>query len=269
MILTSFVLAFPSIDPVIFSVGPLAVRWYGLAYVAGILLGRQWLKNLCAKPPFLGHINEHHVDQFLSWAIISIVVGGRLGYILFYTPDIIWHDPLRIFQTWVGGMSFHGGLLGLILAIWRYTKKTHLPMILFWDLLVCATPIGLFFGRIANFINAELYGRVTYLPWGVVFPDAGPLPRHPSQLYEAFLEGCVLFILCNLLIKRPYFKTQEGRLSGVFLISYGLFRIGVECVREPDSHLGYFLSLLTWGQILSFPMIVGGIYLLLMKKQPT
>ncbi len=265
MILSSLTLAFPTIDPIITQIGPLAIRWYGVAYVVGILLGWKWMRYLSQHPPFKGLLTQEQIDQFLTFAILSIVIGGRFGYVLFYSPELIWNEPLRIVQTWTGGMSFHGGFLGMIVASWWFTKKHTLSFLRFTDILVCVAPIGLFFGRIANFINAELFGRTTDVPWGMVFPDAGPLPRHPSQLYEAFLEGIVLFVLCNLLIRNVIFKKAPGKISGVFLLAYGICRTLVECVREPDGHLGYFLEILTWGQILTIPMIMGGLFLLFRK----
>jgi phosphatidylglycerol:prolipoprotein diacylglycerol transferase len=268
MILSALTLPFLTIDPVIVQLGPLVIRWYGLAYVAGILLGWKWMHRLIQRSPFLGHIKEAEIDQFITWAIMGIVLGGRLGYVLFYTPYLVWEDPLRILQVWEGGMSFHGGLLGFGVALKIFTQKHKLSLLRFMDLTASCAPIGIFFGRIANFINAELFGRTTDVPWGMVFPNAGPLPRHPSQLYEAILEGLVLFILCNTCLRKPAFQHTPGRITGLFLAGYALFRTMVECVREPDGHLGYYLEVLTWGQILTIPMFVGGVYLLMRKEQP-
>ena len=268
MTFVPFSLPFLTLDPVLVHLGPLAIRWYGLAYVAGILLGWRWMHRLVEREPFKGAINALDTDQFITWAVMGILLGGRLGYVVFYTPYLLWEDPLRILQVWEGGMSFHGGLLGFALALQMFCRKYKLELFRFMDLTACTASIGIFFGRLANYINGELFGRTTDLPWGMVFPQGGPLPRHPSQLYEAGLEGLTLFLLCNYCIRTPTFQKVPGRVTGLFLTFYALFRILVEWVREPDGHLGYYLEVFTWGQILTLPMLAGGLYLLRRKQQP-
>ncbi|OJV46653.1 MAG: prolipoprotein diacylglyceryl transferase [Alphaproteobacteria bacterium 43-37] len=259
---------FPAIDPIALSIGPIAIRWYGISYVLGILLGLYWMKKVTKTGPAFKPITAQSIDQFLSLAIIGIVVGGRLGHVFFYTPSLLVTAPLKIVYVWEGGMSFHGGLIGLILATAWHCKKSSTSFFAFADLLACTAPIGLFFGRIANFINGELYGRLTDVPWAVVFPYGGPGTRHPSQIYEALLEGVVLFIVINMASKKPFFTRNPGRLGGLFLINYGLARSFVELFREPDVHLGYFFSFFTMGQMLSLPLILAGAYFLTRKSSP-
>lgn len=252
-------LAFPQIDPVAFYIGPLPLRWYGLAYVAGFLLGIAYFKYLCRKMKG-STLTSKHVDDYFIWVIIGVIVGGRLGYVLFYNASYYLSHPLQILQTWHGGMSFHGGVLGCVLATYLFARKKNLPLHELSDKLAAAAPIGLFFGRIANFINGELYGRPTELPWGMVFPMGGELPRHPSQLYEATLEGLVLFILLFIVAKRA---PKPWTLTGLFLLGYGAFRFLIEYARMPDAHLqeGLF-STITMGQILCLPMVFIGVYCL-------
>lgn len=250
---------YPQIDPVALSIGPLAVRWYSLAYIAGLLLGWHYIRHLDRAPQQV--LGKEAREDILLWAMLGVVLGGRLGYVLFYHPLYFLEHPVEIFMLWQGGMSFHGGMLGTITAIWLFCRKHGIGFLPVIDLVACAAPIGLFFGRLANFINGELYGRVTQLPWGMVFPHGGPLPRHPSQLYEAFLEGILLFSVLAWLAMRRDFRKQPGRLAGVFLIGYGLSRFMVEWVRQPDGHLGLLALGLTMGQWLSLPMIALGIYL--------
>jgi phosphatidylglycerol:prolipoprotein diacylglycerol transferase len=259
---------FPVIDPVALSIGPVAIRWYGISYVIGILLGLYWMKKTIKTNPSFHAISPISIDQFLSIAIIGIVVGGRLGHVLFYTPSLLITDPIKIVYVWEGGMSFHGGLIGLILAATWHCKKNHISFLKLGDLLACAAPIGLFFGRIANFINGELYGRLTDVPWAVIFPYGGPGARHPSQIYEALLEGLGLFILINMAATQSFFMKQAGKLAGMFLIGYGLARFIVELFREPDIHLGYFFSFFTMGQLLSLPLLGVGVYLLTRESSP-
>lgn len=259
------VLPFPEIDPVIVSIGPLAVRWYGLAYVVGILLGWLYARRLVANerlwPGNTAPMRPADLDDFVVWAAIGIVLGGRLGYVLFYDLPSFLADPLSILAVWNGGMSFHGGLIGTTIAIVLFARSRNINIWFLLDTMAAVVPIGLFFGRIANFINAELWGRPTDLPWAVVFPNGGPLPRHPSQLYEAALEGILLFLVLRLLthyalrLKRPRFVT------GAFVAGYGLCRIFVEFFREPDPQLGYLAGgWLTMGMLLSLPMVLVGIW---------
>lgn len=261
-------LAFPPLDPILVSVGPLVIRWYALAYLAGFLLGWRlclWLahRNPEGPPPNL-------YDDFLTWAVIGTVLGGRLGYVLFYQPVSFLHNPLEIFYVWHGGMSFHGGMLGVIAATWFFTRKNRISFFAFSDLLACVTPIGLGLGRIANFINGELYGRVTDVSWAVLFPRGGDLPRHPSQLYEAVLEGVVLLAVMLALSRIPALRRRHGFLSGLFLVIYGLFRILVEFFREPDIQLGFLYGGVTMGQLLSLPMIfVGSVFIIMAWRRKT
>ncbi len=251
---------FPNINPVIFSVGPLAVSWYSLAYVVGILLGWYYANKLILLHP-LG-ICKKHIEDFVSWAIIAIIIGGRLGYVFFYDPEKYLSNPIEILKTYEGGMSFHGGIFGVVTAAYLYCRKNCLNFLSFVDIIAIVAPIGLFLGRLANFINAELCGRQTDVPWGVIFPYSDGLPRHPSQLYEALLEGLVLFLIMVYFTYKLQFLKKAGRISGIFLIFYGIFRIFVEFFREPDFKIGFFVQYFTLGQLLSLPMILIGIYLI-------
>lgn len=246
-------LAYPEIDPVLVHIGPLAIRWYGLAYLAGVFAAYLYVKRL--------FINEQSfaADEVLTLVtniVLGIMVGGRVGYMVFYNADVFFSNPLSLFAVWEGGMSYHGGAIGAALAVllfcWQY-KKPLWPVL---DLLAISSTFGLFFGRLANFINGELWGRVTDVAWGMVFPGAGALPRHPSQLYEAFLEGVVLFILLHLL--RTKVRLKSGQLFGAYLLGYGCFRFVIEFFREPDAHLGFVLSWMSMGQVLCVVMMVLG-----------
>jgi phosphatidylglycerol:prolipoprotein diacylglycerol transferase len=258
-------IAFPNIDPVLIQIGPFVVRWYALAYIAGLILGWRYVRHLAKAPPQVASSND--VDDFLVWATVGVVLGGRLGYILFYNIAYYADHPLRALEIWRGGMSFHGGMLGVILAMILFCRRRHIPFLGFSDLIACATPIGLFLGRIANFINAELYGRSTSVPWGVIFPNGGPVPRHPSQLYQAFLEGMVLFIVLYLLWRSEWVRMRMGLLSGAFLLGYGIFRSIAELFREPDMHIGFLAFGTTMGQWLSLPMILFGAFLIFRAKR--
>ncbi len=256
---------FPNIDPVAIHLGVFSIRWYSLAYMAGILLGWWVIARENARKP-LANLSKAALDDVVVWAVLGIVLGGRLGYVLFYKPDYYLEKPLEIFYVWEGGMSFHGGLLGIITAFYLFCRKYKIRFLALTDLLSCAAPIGLFFGRIANFINGELFGRVTDAQVGMIFPNGGEFPRHPSQLYEATLEGFVLFIIMMLLLKKTNARDNAGYLSGIFFILYGLARIICEYFREPDSFLGFLYAGTTMGQLLSLPMIAVGIYLVFRKK---
>lgn len=247
----------PGIDPVAFSVGPLSVHWYGLMYLAGFA-GGYGLGVLRAARPGSGW-DTHEVADVLFYIAIGVILGGRLGYVLFYNPAYYFAHPLEILQLWSGGMSFHGGLLGVIAAVAWYAHRTHRGFFQVADFIAPLTPLGLLAGRIGNFINQELWGRPTDLPWAMVFPATDPerLPRHPSMLYEAFLEGVLLFAVLWIYSRRP---RETGRVSGLFLICYAVFRFAVEFVRQPDPHIGYLaFGWLTMGQALSFPMLLFGI----------
>ncbi|MBK9585215.1 MAG: prolipoprotein diacylglyceryl transferase [Alphaproteobacteria bacterium] len=252
---------FPEIDPIALEIGPLAVRWYALSYMVGILLGWRYALNLASKGQEGERPSATEIDDFITWAVLGVIAGGRLGYVLFYAPGLYLESPLEALMVWKGGMSFHGGMLGVLLAMVLYARKRQIPLLRLSDIVCAAVPIGLFFGRLANFVNAELYGKHTDVWWGVIFPDGSGLPRHPSQLYEAFLEGIVLFILLAVLIKKPSIRNRPGIVSGIFLIGYGTFRFLVETVREPDAQIGYIANLVTMGQMLCLPMIAIGVFL--------
>lgn len=247
-------MTFPEIDPVIFQIGPLAVRWYGLMYLLGFGVAFMLIRHLSRLRNLA--ITSDGISDMLFYGVLGVVIGGRLGYVLFYNPAQYLSRPLEIFAVWQGGMSFHGGLLGVVTAVVIYCRRRKLPMLLTGDILVTSSVIGLGLGRIGNFINGELWGRVTDLPWGMVFPGGGPLPRHPSQIYEAILEGLVLFVILYCLHRR---KVPEGVPFFCFFICYGLFRFLVEFVRQPDAHLGFLWIGATMGQLLSLPMILFGL----------
>jgi len=248
---------FPAwLDPVALEVGPLVVRWYALAYIAGFVLGWRYCLRLTDYGP--ERPNRHDFDDFLTWAILGTILGGRLGYVLFYNFPFYTDNPLQALRVWEGGMAFHGGILGVTLAMILFARRRGFSPLALADVVGAAAPIGLFLGRIANFVNGELWGRPTDLPWGVVFPTGGPEPRHPSQLYEAVLEGLVLFAVLWVLAHRPAVRRRPGQVAGTFLVGYGLARFLVEFVRQPDPQLGLLVAGLTMGQLLSLPMIVLG-----------
>ncbi len=251
-------IAFPAIDPIAFQVGPLAVRWYGIAYLLGFLGAGLVMRWLIARWKL--NISDDDLITIILAAVVGVVVGGRLGYVLFYGDGFYWSRPARIFALWDGGMSFHGGLVGILLAAGVVSATMRIPWLTLCDLGSVGAPIGLFFGRIANFVNQELWGRVTTVPWGVVFPGAGPAPRHPSQLYEAALEGALVFLVMIALAARRD-PLPRGVLFGVLLSLYGVFRISVEFLREPDAQIGFLPGGMTMGQALSAPLILGGIAL--------
>lgn len=256
-------LEFPNIDPVALALGPLEIRWYALAYLAGLLLGWRYVLYLTGKDKEQsGAYTKTDIDDFLAWAIVGVILGGRLGYVLFYQFDMYISDPLAILKVWQGGMSFHGGALGVIIAMIVFSRRRQKNVLRLTDPVCAAVPIGLFFGRIANFVNGELYGRVADVPWSFVFPRGGEEPRHPSQLYEAALEGSVLFVVLFMLARNEKIRNKPGIISGVFLIGYGLARAFVEFFREPDAHIGYIAEYFTMGQILCIPMVLGGLYLI-------
>lgn len=265
----SLVLPFPDIDSEIIRIGPLALRWYSLAYIAGIALAWLYIRRLMEhaplwqgwkgnKPPF----EKDLLEDFVFWAAIGVILGGRIGYILFYgipyQPHIYLDHPLEILKVWRGGMSFHGGFAGVVIATILFCRKRGIDMFLMGDLLAGAAPFGLFFGRLANFINGELWGRVSDAPWAMIFPTGGPMPRHPSQLYEAFLEGLVLFLIIRILTYRFNALSKGGFLTGVFFAGYGSARIFVEFFRDSDTRPFGPDHWLTQGMILSFVMILIG-----------
>lgn len=255
---------FPAIDPVLFSIGPLQLRWYGLMYVIGFVSAYLLVARQAKRFGWQALLQK--LDNLNLALIVGVIVGGRLGYVLFYNPAYYFAHPLEIPATWSGGMSFHGGCIGALLAGLWYCRRNALD---FWqaaDLYAVTVPIGLFFGRLGNFINGELYGRISDVSWAMVFPEGGPLPRHPSQLYEAFFEGLVLFVLLWSLKAKPWHKPQprfwpHGSMLALFLIGYGVFRFAIEYTREPDAHLGLLWAQLSMGQWLCLAMIACGIVL--------
>lgn len=261
-----FAIPFPAIDPVAVAIGPFVVRWYALAYIVGLLLGWRYCLVLADRPPRL--VERRDIDDFLVWATLGVVLGGRIGYVLFYQPGYYLQHPIEALYLWHGGMSFHGGALGVTLAILLFTRARRLPVLAFSDVIAEAIPIGLFFGRIANFINGELFGRETEIPWAMVFPNGGPVPRHPSQLYEAVCEGLLLFLLL-LLAEHRGARRRPGIVTGLFLIGYAVARMSGELFRQPDAQLGFLVFGTTMGQLLSIPVLIAGFILIWWaRRQP-
>ena len=265
------VLPYPGIDPVLFQIGPFAIHWYALAYIAGLLFASWYIKRLVSNPRLWGPVKPSmtvpQVDDFFLWSVLGVVLGGRLGYVLFYKPLHYAAHPVDIIRMWDGGMSFHGGFLGVVVACFFYGRHIGTGLDRMLDLGAASVPVGLGLGRLANFINSELWGRPTDVPWAFVFPlDELQLPRHPSQLYEAFLEGFVLFMAVRIATHRYGALQYAGRASGIFALGYGLSRILVEFFREPDPFLGYFAGFITMGMILSLPLCAIGIWLLIRSR---
>jgi phosphatidylglycerol:prolipoprotein diacylglycerol transferase len=258
------VLIFPQFDPVLVRLGPLAIRWYALAYIAGLLIGLWLVRKLVQRPPAVAHPDQ--VSDFLTWATLGVVFGGRLGYVLFYQPTRFLSHPLEILQVWSGGMSFHGGMLGVAVAIVLFCRRERLPILGLADRIAVAAPVGLFLGRVANFINGELWGREApdWLPWAMIFPGeaAGGVPRHPSQLYQAAMEGVLLFGVMLVLARSEAIRARFGTLTGVFLCGYAVARSIGELFRQPDPFLGFLFAGATMGQLLSLPMFLAGIVLI-------
>ena len=256
------VLPFPTINPVLISIGPFAVRWYALAYIVGIIAGWFYARAIIASQKLWGGpapITVAEFDDFIIWITLGIILGGRTGYVLFYNFPFFVQHPAEIFELWKGGMSFHGGFMGCVIAVIWFSRANKLPIPSLGDITTAVGPIGLFLGRIANFINSELWGRPAdaSVPWAMVFPNGGPLPRHPSQLYEAALEGIVLFTILALMIRLGALK-RPGLVLGSFIAIYGIARIIGEFFREPDPQLGFLWGGLTMGMLLSVPMIIAG-----------
>lgn len=256
----------PDIDPVALQIGPLAIRWYALAYIAGLLIGWFYARKLAGNATLWGGLRRptaEELDDFLVYAALGVVVGGRLGFVLFYKPGFYFSNPLEILQTWKGGMSFHGGLFGAAAAVFLFAKRRGLEPFAMADMAAVVTPIGLLLGRMANFIKGELWGRPADVAWAIIFPDAGPEPRHPSQLYEAGLEGLLLLVLLGVLVRRLGFS-RPGLLAGIFGMGYASARFFVEFFREPDRYLGFLAGgWLTMGMTLSIPMFLAGLWLVL------
>jgi phosphatidylglycerol---prolipoprotein diacylglyceryl transferase len=253
-------LTYPDIDPVAISFGPVAIHWYGLMYLIGFVAA-WWLGVVRARRPDSGW-NSAEIGDLIFYGALGVIIGGRLGYILFYNFGLFLDDPLMLLRIWQGGMSFHGGMLGVLVAMWLYGRRTGRSFFQVTDFIAPFVPIGLGAGRIGNFINGELWGRPTDLPWGMVFPFVDAQPRHPSMLYEALLEGLVLFVILWLYSARP---RPTGAVSGLFLLGYGVFRFSVEFVRQPDAHIGYLAwDRITMGHLLSAPMILFGVLFLVL-----
>jgi phosphatidylglycerol:prolipoprotein diacylglycerol transferase len=260
------VIPYPSIDPVALQMGPLAVKWYGLAYVAGLLLGWLYMKKLVSdgrlwrdgKSPFAATL----ADDLFIWVAVGVVVGGRLGHVLLYEPAHFLHDPLEILKIWHGGMAFHGGMLGTIIAMWLFARYHNIPPPAVMEVVAASVPFGLFFGRVANFINSEIVGRPTDVPWAFVFPGWGPEPRHPVQLYEAALEGIVLFLILRWLTHRQLALKTPGVVGGAFLAGYGTFRIACEFFKHEEYRSLVGDGVLTMGMLYSLPMVAAGLWLI-------
>jgi phosphatidylglycerol---prolipoprotein diacylglyceryl transferase len=268
------VLLFPQFDPVLIQFGPLAIRWYALAYIASLVIGWRLVRGFARLPPAVA--TPLQVDDFLTWATLGVVLGGRLGYVLFYQPGVYLTHPAMILAVWEGGMSFHGGMLGVATAIVLYCRRHRIPLLGFADRIAVVAPLGLGLGRVANFINGELWGRPAplWLPWAMEFPRAPDcpnfpticVPRHPSQLYEALMEGLVLLVVMLVLSRREGLRDRFGLLTGVFLCGYAVARVIGEYFREPDAFLGFLAFGTTMGQVLSVPMFLAGMWLIVRAR---
>lgn len=257
---------FPDIDPVALALGPFLIRWYALAYLAGFIGGWFYASRLAdldqdRRP------NREDIDNLLPWLVLGVILGGRLGYVLFYNLPYYLDNPLQIPFIWQGGMSFHGGLLGVATVIICFARHYKFSPLALGDIIATVVPIGLFFGRIANFINGELFGRITTVPWAVIFPQGGDLPRHPSQLYEAFLEGICLFAVLFICARIPSIRRAHGMLFGIFIVGYSISRFLIEFVREPDVQIGLILQYFSMGQLLCIPMMLAGVMLVLYARK--
>src|SRR3954469_23530305 len=266
-------IAFPVFDPIALSIGPIAIRWYALAYIGGIVIGWLYARSLVKNERLWGGpapITLVQLDDFILWVTIGIIVGGRTGYVLFYNPAFFAQHPAEIFELWKGGMSFHGGFLGCVAAVMLFCRKNDIPILSLGDIITAVGPIGLFLGRLANFINSELWGRPAdaSVPWAMVFPNGGPLPRHPSQLYEAALEGLVLMMVLGILIRLGALK-RPGTIVGAFAVTYALARTTCEFFREPDVQLGFLWGGTTMGMLLCIPLFLFGVGLIIWtRRQP-
>jgi phosphatidylglycerol:prolipoprotein diacylglycerol transferase len=264
-----YVIPFPAFDPVLISFGPFAIRWYALAYIVGILLGWLYARTVIKHETLWAGVppmTPADFDDFVLWVTLGIILGGRIGYVLFYNPQYFAQHPLEMIELWNGGMSFHGGFLGCVLAVVLFARHRGIPILSLGDLTCAAGPIGIFLGRLANFINGELWGRPTDVPWAMVFPSGGPQPRHPSQLYEALLEGLLLFVVLTVLIRRGALQ-RPGFIIGAFAFGYGIARTIGEFFREPDVQLGFLWGGVTMGMLLSLPLILAGLVLMLVTAR--
>ena len=260
-------LTYPNIDPILFELGPIVIRWYSLAYLGGLIFAWVYMSRLLRVKP--APCTQEHVSDFIFWAMMGIIIGGRLGYVLFYNPSFYLSNPGAALAVWDGGMSFHGGFIGVCVSTIFFCKKHKIPLFRFADIIACASPIGLMLGRFANFINGELYGRVTNASIGMIFPTGGPLARHPSQLYEAVLEGLLLFFILYFAYNFTKARHKPGLITGMFIIGYAMARTFVEQFREPDGHIGFLFGtdMITMGQLLSTPMVLFGLYLIFRPKK--
>jgi len=258
-------------DPVLIDLGIFQIRWYSIAYILGIIMGwiyaNKIIKSTSDNKYNFKQVTNKQFDDLIIYLIIGIILGGRLGYVIFYNLDYYSQNFLEIFSIWKGGMSFHGGLLGVVISTIIFSKKEHINFFKFSDIISCVAPIGIFLGRIANFINGELYGKITTLPWGIIFPNGGNLSRHPSQIYEATLEGIFLFLIINYLALKKKFLYRSGYISAIFLILYSILRIFSEIFREPDVHLGLLFNYFSMGTLLSLLTIVFGLFIILFIKK--
>ena len=267
------VLPFPSINPVLISIGPFAVRWYALAYIVGIIAGWFYARAIIASQRLWGGgpapLTVADFDDFIVWITLGIILGGRIGYVLFYNLPHFAARPIEIVELWTGGMSFHGGVLGCIAAVVLFARRRGISMLSLGDVTTAVAPIGLFLGRLANFVNGELWGRPTDVPWAMIFPNGGPLPRHPSQLYEATLEGLVLLIVLGVLVRRGALK-RPGVVTGTAALGYSVARVFCEFFREPDAQLGFLWGGLTMGMLLCIPLLLAGVGVLgfALARQP-
>ena len=256
------ILVHPLIDPIILSFGFVQIRWYSMAYILGFFIGLFLVKNI--NNNFSSSLKKKLIDDFFIWAVIGVIIGGRLGYTIFYQLESTINNPISVFYIWQGGMSFHGGLLGIIISIFIYSKFKRIKFFQLSDQISIVAPIGIFLGRLANFINVELYGRITEFPFAMIYPNIDNMPRHPSQIYEAFFEGIVLFIILNFLYKKSIYR--PGITSSLFLIFYSIFRFTIEFLREPDAQIGLVYSNMTMGQIISILTIMIGLILIYFLK---
>ena len=254
-------LEFPNINPVAIDLGFIQIRWYAISYIAGILLSWVLILNIIKFKNL--KVDNKVISELISNSMIGIIIGGRLGYVIFYNPDYYLNNFLEIFKLWNGGMSFHGGFIGVVFAVIYSSKISKTAILILADLIAIVAPIGIFFGRLANFINGELYGRITNHSFGMIFPNAGNSPRHPSQLYEAFFEGFLLFIIMLLFIKFTNILNKKGLITALFLSCYGSFRFMIEFFREPDANIGLLYFNFSMGQLLSLPMIIVGLYFII------
>jgi phosphatidylglycerol:prolipoprotein diacylglycerol transferase len=245
-------------DPVLIDFGFIEIRWYSLSYIVGIILGWVYATKIIKISKIEKYFEEFKFDDFVIYLILGIIIGGRLGYVFFYNFEYYLNQPVEIVEIWKGGMSFHGGLMGVIISIFIFSKVKKVSFFIISDIVACAAPIGLFLGRIANFINGELYGKISSLPWAIIFPLGGNVTRHPSQIYEAALEGIILFLIVNFFAIKKKLIIKNGYASAIFLIFYSIFRIFAEIFREPDVHIGLILNYFSMGVLLCFLTLLGG-----------